>query len=458
MLFYAILGNIVRQCSAHGVAHRKYKTSQQNQVKNLRKFMLGGGENKKSLPFQMIPRKLEYKFRETNSTQTSATNIPETTSIPIAASEGFTIAPKKNAEGVQTIPITTSEDPTIATQTIVEGNQKIPITVLEGLTIVTEKNITQNDENKSLREMIKTNRAATKIEKSSKESKKSKDTKYPKKPKKIKNSVKGESTLDTKYPKKPKKIKNSVKGESTLGNIVNSKKPKSSKAKITKTESSKDIHKSKKTLGKIQSKSKAAKSKSKKSYDWCPFRSNSSERMLNIIFKKKSKLTFKSKSSKGESKKDLSNNFGQKPGSAITLTSVSDPNSCIKPVEVSDGAHLTLQPCTYDYPNDTFVIDRFGRLHTSNWSLCVISIDLALVLGSCDSCSAVFGYDEETMMIFLFQEKTKVVTMENSKIFLTDKYDDEKTSRQLQTWYVMVIGAPTSSPAPTAAPFSLGKL
>jgi len=417
ILFYVILGNIGRQCSAHGVAHRKYETSPKN---------------------KMVPRKLEYNFTETNSTQIPATNIPETSSMPKAASEGFTISLKNNTERVQTIPTTTSEGPTIATQTNIEGNQTILVTILEGSTIVKEIKITQSEVNKSLSEIItgfkasRTAKVHTKTDKNSKNPKKSKDTKFP---------------------KKLKKIKDSVKGESALGNIVIGKKNNSSNSKIPKTENSKEPNKSKKTLGKIQSKSKAAKSKSKKSDYWCPFRSNSSERMLDITFKKKSKLTFKSKSSKGTSKKGLIDSFGQKPGSAITITSVSDPTSCIKPVEVSDGAHLTLQPCTYDYPNDTFVIDRFGRLHTSDWSLCVISIDLALVLGSCDSCSAVFGYDEETMMMFLYEEETKVVTMEDSNIFLTDIYDDENTSRELQTWYFMVIGSPTSSPAPTAAPF-----
>jgi len=428
ILFYVILGNIGRQCSAHGVAHRKYETSPNNKI---------------------VPRKLEYNFRETNSTQIPATNIPETSSMPKAASEGFTISLKNNTERVQTIPTTTSEGPTIATQTNIEGNQTILVTgnqtilvtVLEGSTIVKEIKVTQSDEKKSLSEIIKASRTAKKNAATKVHTKTDKNSKNPKKSK------------GTKSPKKTKKIKDSVKGESALGNIVIGKKKNSSNSKIPKTENSKEPNKSKKTLGKIQSKSKAAKSKSKKSDYWCPFRSNSSERMLDITFKKKSKLTFKSKSSKGTSKKGLIDSFGQKPGSAITITSVTDPTSCIKPVEVSDGAHLTLQPCTYDYPNDTFVIDRFGRLHTSDWSLCVISIDSALVLGSCDSCSAVFGYDEETMMMFLYEEETKVVTMEDSNIFLTDIYDDENTSRELQTWYFMVIGSPTSSPAPTAAPF-----
>jgi len=167
----------------------------------------------------------------------------------------------------------------------------------------------------------------------------------------------------------------------------------------------------------------------------------------------KGKSGNKSKSSSGDISNQLSNNFGQKPGSNLVITSAEDPSLCIQPSSLTNGAVLEAVPCTYD-TSDTFTVDRFGRLHTSQWSLCMIAVDTDLVIGSCGTCDAIFKFDPTTKMISLFEDPNKVVSLQDGVLSLMPPLADK--SRFLlgiifQTWNVLLfVGTPpSSSPAPT---------
>jgi len=149
----------------------------------------------------------------------------------------------------------------------------------------------------------------------------------------------------------------------------------------------------------------------------------------------------------------LSNNFGQTPGSNVVLTSAADPSKCIQPSSLTNGAVLEAVPCTYD-TSDLFTVDRFGRLHTSKWSLCMIAVDTDLVIGHCGTCDAIFQFDETTQMLGLFEDPNKVVSLQDGELSLMPPLAG--TRRLLpgiiyQKWTVLLfVGAPpSSSPAPT---------
>jgi len=167
----------------------------------------------------------------------------------------------------------------------------------------------------------------------------------------------------------------------------------------------------------------------------------------------KGKSGKKSKSSSEDISYQLSNNFGQKPGSSLVITSAEDPSLCIQPSSLTNGAVLEAVPCTYD-TSDTFTVDRFGRLHTSQWSLCMIAVDTDLVIGPCGTCDAIFQFNPTTKTISLFEDPNKVVSLQDGVLSLMPPLVDK--SRFLsgiifQTWTVLLfVGTPpSSSPAPT---------
>jgi len=116
---------------------------------------------------------------------------------------------------------------------------------------------------------------------------------------------------------------------------------------------------------------------------------------------------------------DLSNNWGQKPGSYVVITSYDNTLMCIQPPSLIEGASLESVPCSND-KSDIFKVDKFGRLHTSDTRLCVTGDDGSLVLGNCNekTSNSIFLYDEETKMISLFDDPNQVFSLQNGKLFL----------------------------------------
>merc|ERR1711957_601817 len=122
---------------------------------------------------------------------------------------------------------------------------------------------------------------------------------------------------------------------------------------------------------------------------WCPFGGSSGSKSKGKSSTGKRRM-LKGKSGKGES--------SESSGSSLLIQPMDDMSLCVQPVALEAGAGLEGIACTYD-DADAFRVDRYGRLHSSQWSLCVTGDAGALVLGSCDTCDAIFQYDPTSMMI-----------------------------------------------------------
>lgn len=192
---------------------------------------------------------------------------------------------------------------------------------------------------------------------------------------------------------------------------------------------------------------------------WCPF--GSSKGKSKGKSKGRRVLKSKGKSSDGGSAgaesegADLSLALGQEPGSSLLISPAADMSLCVQPVELAEGAGLEGVACTFD-DTDVFRVDRYGRLHSSQWSLCVTGVDGDLVLGSCDTCAAVFSYDEDTMMISPYGDDSTVFSLKNGKMSLMEPEEPVEGRFFFTIFQIFVIilftgVPPTGSPAPTGS-------
>jgi len=199
---------------------------------------------------------------------------------------------------------------------------------------------------------------------------------------------------------------------------------------------------------------------------WCPFGGSSGSKSKGKSSTGKRRM-LKGKSGKGESSEssgssdssgaDLSNALGQEPGSSLLIQPMDDMSLCVQPVALEAGAGLEGIACTYD-DADAFRVDRYGRLHSSQWSLCVTGDAGALVLGSCDTCDAIFQYDPTSMMISPFADDSTVFSLKNGKMSLQEPAPPparkERFFFALFQIFVIVLFTgvpPTGSPAPTGS-------
>jgi len=195
---------------------------------------------------------------------------------------------------------------------------------------------------------------------------------------------------------------------------------------------------------------------------WCPFggskgkskgKSTGKRRMLKG---KSGKGEYsESSDSSGSSDADLSNALGQEPGSSLLIQPSDDQSLCVQPVALEAGGSLEAIACTYEEA-DAFRVDRYGRLHTSQWSLCVTGVDGDLVLGSCDTCDAVFQYDATSMMISPYGDDSTVFTLKNGKMSLQEPVVERKGRFFFLIFQIFIIilftgVPPTGSPAPTGS-------
>eukprot|EP00588_Corethron_pennatum_P005184 CAMPEP_0194297842 /NCGR_PEP_ID=MMETSP0169-20130528/59832_1 /TAXON_ID=218684 /ORGANISM="Corethron pennatum, Strain L29A3" /LENGTH=404 /DNA_ID=CAMNT_0039047765 /DNA_START=176 /DNA_END=1390 /DNA_ORIENTATION=- len=193
---------------------------------------------------------------------------------------------------------------------------------------------------------------------------------------------------------------------------------------------------------------------------WCPFgsskgKSKGKSQGKRRMLKGKSSKGDVSYDSSGSSDADLSNALGQEPGSSLLIQPSDDPSLCVQPTELVSGEGLEAVTCTYD-DADVFRVDRYGRLHSSQWSLCVTGVDGALVLGSCDTCDAVFAYDFTTMMISPYGDDSVVFTLKNGKMSLQEPVVARKGKFFFTIFQIFIIIVftgvpPTTSPAPTGS-------
>merc|ERR1711957_1160940 len=199
---------------------------------------------------------------------------------------------------------------------------------------------------------------------------------------------------------------------------------------------------------------------------WCPSGGSSGSKSKGKSSTGKRRM-LKGKSGKGESSEssgssdssgaDLSNALGQEPGSSLLIQPMDDMSLCVQPVALEAGAGLEGIACTYD-DADAFRVDRYGRLHSSQWSLCVTGDAGALVLGSCDTCDAIFQYDPTSMMISPFADDSTVFSLKNGKMSLQEPAPPparkERFFFALFQIFVIVLFTgvpPTGSPAPTGS-------
>jgi len=160
---------------------------------------------------------------------------------------------------------------------------------------------------------------------------------------------------------------------------------------------------------------------------------------------------------------DLSNNWGQKPGSYVAIISHEYVFTCIQPSRLSAGASLESVPCTYD-KSDTFEIDKYGRLRTSDRSLCVTADDGSLVLGNCNerTPNSIFLYNEKTKIISLFVDPNQVISLQDGKLFLMAQLlgREGKNKGIFQKWIVALKTGfvPSSNPTAFSAPTLLPTL
>lgn len=155
--------------------------------------------------------------------------------------------------------------------------------------------------------------------------------------------------------------------------------------------------------------------------------------------------------------------FPDGPGSSILIVP-EDETLCMQAEEMAMGAALIMDTCEFS-ADESFKVDRFGRLHASTWSLCVQGDGGDLVLGPCDSCSSIMEYDEDAGFISPSEDTSVVFTAEDGAMNLqaparrlsngTEKRDLKKRFFVFFYQIFLIIlfhpAAPTSSPAPTAS-------
>jgi len=216
---------------------------------------------------------------------------------------------------------------------------------------------------------------------------------------------------------------------------------------------------------------KNSKAKSSEPEFVCPFEGDEAESTDDYYYGKSSKgkrrmLKGGKSGSKSKGKSSESpfflDAFPDGPGSSILIVPAEDPTMCSQPAELEAGGAVIMAECGFSEA-EAFKVDRYGRLHSSKWSLCVQGVDGDLVLGPCDSCSALFQYDEEESTISPMEDTGVVFTAENGAMNLQPlarrrlaKNGGKQFNPILFFFQIFVIilfipGAPTVSPAPTGS-------
>jgi len=166
--------------------------------------------------------------------------------------------------------------------------------------------------------------------------------------------------------------------------------------------------------------------------------------------------------SKGKSSESpfFLDSFPDGPGSSILIVPADDPTQCAQPSDLVIGGPVIMAECGFS-DAEAFKVDRYGRLHASKWSLCIQGDGDDLILGSCDSCSALMEYDEETEFISPRERAKAVFTADNGVMTLQKPASRRLGGRgggkfllfffQLFVIFLYVPGVPTASPAPTGS-------
>mmetsp|Transcript_8679 Transcript_8679/g.17772 ORF Transcript_8679/g.17772 Transcript_8679/m.17772 type:complete len:294 (-) Transcript_8679:332-1213(-) len=166
--------------------------------------------------------------------------------------------------------------------------------------------------------------------------------------------------------------------------------------------------------------------------------------------------------SKGKSSESpfFLDSFPDGPGSSILIVPADDPTQCAQPSDLEIGGAVIMAECGFS-DVEAFKVDRYGRLHASKWSLCIQGDGDDLILGSCDSCSALFEYDEETSFISPMEDSKVVFTAEDGAMTLQPPASRRLGRKgggkflffffQIFVIFLYVPGVPTASPAPTGS-------
>jgi len=214
---------------------------------------------------------------------------------------------------------------------------------------------------------------------------------------------------------------------------------------------------------------KNSKAKSSEPEFVCPFEGDEAESTDDYYYGKSSKgkrrmLKGGKSGSKSKGKSSESpfflDAFPDGPGSSILIVPAEDPTMCSQPAELEAGGAVIMAECGFSEA-EAFKVDRYGRLHSSKWSLCVQGVDGDLVLGPCDSCSALFQYDEEESTISPMEDTGVVFTADNGAMNLqplASRRLAKNGGKQLILFFFQIFvillfvpGAPTVSPAPTGS-------
>jgi len=166
--------------------------------------------------------------------------------------------------------------------------------------------------------------------------------------------------------------------------------------------------------------------------------------------------------SKGKSSESLFflDAFPDGPGSSVLIVPAEDGAQCAQPGDLVIGGAVIMAECGFS-DLEAFKVDRYGRLHASKWSLCIQGDGDDLILGSCDSCAALFEYDEDTSFISPMEDSKVVFTAVDGAMTLQPPADRRlagKGGRQIllsffQLFVILLYipGVPTASPAPTGS-------
>lgn len=162
--------------------------------------------------------------------------------------------------------------------------------------------------------------------------------------------------------------------------------------------------------------------------------------------------------SKGKSSESLFflDAFPDGPGSSVLIVPSDDPAQCAQPGDLVIGGAVIMAECGFS-DLEAFKVDRYGRLHASKWSLCIQGDGDDLILGSCDSCAALFEYDEDTSFISPMEDSKVVFTAVDGAMTLQPPLAGTGGRQILLTFFqlfemlLFIPGVPTASPAPTGS-------
>lgn len=215
---------------------------------------------------------------------------------------------------------------------------------------------------------------------------------------------------------------------------------------------------------------KNSKAKSSEPEFVCPFEGDEAESTDDYYYYGKSskgkrrmlkggKSGSKSKGKSSESPFFL-DAFPDGPGSSILIVPAEATDQCAQPGDLEVGGAVIMDECGFS-DEEAFKVDRYGRLHSSQWSLCVQGDGGDLVLGPCDSCSALFQYDDEEQTISPMEDTGVVFTADDGAMTLqpfgSRRLAKKNGGKFLLLFFQMFVillfipDAPTASPAPTGS-------